>query len=141
VKALTLICVAAAALALAACGESDQQKAKKQVCSASSDIKKQVNELKALTPATATSDGVKSNLNAIRDDLKKIADAQPQLDDQRKAEVKTANEKFVSEFQSLAGDVGKSLSASAARAQLQTAFQQLAASYQSAFSKVDCGSS
>lgn len=140
-KPLFLICVAAAALTVAACGESAQQKAEKQVCSARSDIQKQVNELKTLTPATATSDGVKNNLSAIRDDLKKIADAQPQLSDQRKAEVKTANEKFVSEFQSVAGDVGKSLSASGARTQLQTALQQLAAAYQSAFSNLDCGGS
>jgi len=141
VKRLTLICIAAAALAVAGCGESAQDKAEKQVCSARSDIQKQVNELKALTPATATTDGVKTNLNAIRDDLKKIADAQPQLNDQRKAQVKTANEKFVSEFQSVVGELGKSLSAGGARAQLQTALQQLAAAYQTAFSKVDCSSS
>lgn len=137
-KPLILICAAAAALAVAACGESAQQKAEKQVCSARSDIQKQVNELKALTPGAATADGVKGNLNAIRDDLKKIADAQPQLNDQRKAQVKAANDKFVSEFQSVVSDFGQSLSASGAQAQLQTALHQLAAAYQSAFAKVDC---
>ena len=140
-KPMILICAAVAALVLAACGESAQQKAEKQVCSARSDIQKQVNELKALTPADATANGVKDNLNTIRDDLKKVADAQPQLNDQRKEQVKKANEKFASEFQSVVSEFGKSLAAGGARAHLQTAFQQLATAYQSAFSKVDCSSS
>lgn len=54
----------------------------------------------------------RNNLNAIRDGLKKIADAEPQLTDQRHA-----------------------------RAQLQTALRQPAATYESAVGTVDCAGS
>ena len=43
-----------AALGLGACGESKQDKAKTSVCSAQSDIRKEVDKLKGLTPSTVT---------------------------------------------------------------------------------------
>src|SRR5512133_3084319 len=93
--------LAAALLSLVACGESAQDKAKKQVCNARADIQKQLNELKSLTPSTATTSAVKDNLNAVQADLKKIADAQGDLNAERKKEVQQANDKFVSEFNSI----------------------------------------
>ena len=45
-------------LALAACGESSEDKAKTTVCNARDDIGKQVADLKSLTPATVTKDAV-----------------------------------------------------------------------------------
>jgi chromosome segregation ATPase len=127
------------AAALAACGESSQEKAQKQVCSARSDIQKQVNELQSLTPTTATTTGVKDNLNAIKTDLQKIKDAQSELSSDRQQQVQSANDEFVSQFQSIAGDLGTNLSVSGAQAKLQTALDQLAAAYRSTFAKVDCG--
>ena len=44
-KRLMLVCLAVTALVVTACGESKADKAKKQVCSARSDIQKQVNDL------------------------------------------------------------------------------------------------
>jgi uncharacterized protein YsxB (DUF464 family) len=138
-KPLMLICLLAGALTLAACGQSSQDKAQKQVCSARSDIQKQVNDLKSLTPTTATLDGIKANFNSIRTDLQKIAAAQSQLNEQRKKQVQAANQAFVSQFQSIASDFGKSLSISGAQAKLQAAVQQLSAAYRNTFAKVDCG--
>ena len=135
---LTLVLGLVAALALAGCGESAQDKAKKQVCSARDDIQKQVNELKSLTPATATTSGIKDNLTAIQDDLKKIANAQGDLNAERKKQVQQANDKFVSEFKSIAQNLGTNLSAGDAKAKLQAAAQQLAATYQSSFAGVNC---
>src|SRR5436190_19297839 len=71
--------LAALLLAVAGCGESKEDKAKKQVCSARADLQKQVNELSSLTLATATVNGVKDSVNAITNDLKKIKDAQRDL--------------------------------------------------------------
>jgi Tfp pilus assembly protein PilP len=135
---LTLVLAVAAALALAGCGESAQDKAKKQVCGARDDIQKQVNELKSLTPATATTSGIKDNLSAIQNDLKKIADAQGDLNAERKQQVQQANDKFVSELKSIAQNLGTNLSAGDAKAKLQAAARQLATTYQSSFAGVNC---
>jgi hypothetical protein len=127
------------ALIAAGCGQSSADKAKNQVCDARSDIQKQVNELRNLTPATATTSGVKDSLNAIKNDLKKIADAQPKLNDQRKQQVQDANSQFKSQFNSILSDIGTNLSLTNAGQQLKAAVQQLASAYQASFAKVDCG--
>jgi hypothetical protein len=139
-KPFTFIALAVAALALTltACGESKQDKAKSQVCDARADIQKQVNTLQSLTPATVTADGVKNSLNSISDSLKKIADAQSDLNAERKQQVQSANDQFVSEFKSVTSEVGQNLSIANARTKLQAAAQQLAAAYKSTFAKVDC---
>jgi hypothetical protein len=140
VKVRILVTLAlAAALAVAACGESKADKAKSQVCDARSDISKQVNELKGLTPATVTSDGVKTALTSIQNDLKKITDAQGDLNAERKQQVQDATSQFTSALSSISGQVGQSLSAADAKTQLQTATQQLADAYQTSLAKVDCG--
>jgi Tfp pilus assembly protein PilP len=133
-----LLLLTAAAVGLTACGQSSQDKAKSQVCDARSDISKQVNELKGLTLATATVDGVKTNVQAIQDDLGKIKDAQGDLNADRKKQVQAANEAFTQQVKSIASSVGQSLSLSNAGTQLQTAVSQLAASYQQTLAKIDC---
>ena len=132
--------LAVAVLAAAGCGQSSADNAKSQVCDARSDIQKQVKELRNLTPATATTSGVKDSLTAIRNDLKKIADAQPNLSEERKQEVQNANSEFKSQFTSIVSDLGTNLSLSDARKQLQSAAQRLASVYEASFAKVDCGS-
>jgi predicted nucleic acid-binding Zn-ribbon protein len=131
-----LVLVAATA---AGCGESDAEKAQTQVCDARADLKTQVDDLAALTPATATADGVEENLNAIEDDLNEIKDAQPDLSEERKQEVESATQAFTSEVEAIAGDLGSDLSLSGAEAKLQAAGQQLASSYQQGFAQIDCG--
>ena len=54
---LLLIVLAAAGL-LAGCGQSEEETATDQVCSARDDIAKQVDQLKGLTLTTATTDQV-----------------------------------------------------------------------------------
>ena len=138
-KAWILISLAlAATLAVAACGESKQDKAKNQVCSARDDISKQVSSLKALTPATVTADKVKTSLTAIQDGLKKIAGAQGDLNDARKKQVQEANAAFGSALSSIASDLGSSLSIADARTKLSTALADLSTAYQQSFAKVDC---
>lgn len=138
-KRSMVLCLALiAAVVVAGCGESKADKAKKQVCSARSDIQKQVNELKSLTPTTVTADKVKSSLSSIQDDLKKITSAQKDLNAQRKQQVQSANQEFTSQLQSIAGSLGSSLSLSQAATQLQSALQQLGTAYQTTLAKVDC---
>lgn len=121
-----------------ACGESDEEQAMSDVCDARADIQKQVDELSNLTLANATVDGITGNLNAIQDDLETIANAQGDLNDERRQQVESANKEFSAQVQSIAGDLGSSLSLSGAGEQLQSALNQLADSYQQTFAKVDC---
>jgi hypothetical protein len=127
-----------AALGLGACGESKQDKAKSSVCSARSDMSKQVDQLKGLTASTVTIDGVQSSLKAIRDDLAKIKDAQGDLSGSRRQQVQDATKTFTSQVQSVAGSIGKSTSISDAKAQLTSALQQLGDAYKQSFARLDC---
>ena len=135
-----LTCIlATAALVAAGCGESDEDKAKTQVCDARADLKEQVDELGNLSLANATVDGVKGNLDAIKNDLQKMTGAQGDLDDTRKAEVEQATQEFTSEVRSIVTSLASTTSLSAAASQLEAAFQELATSYEKTFGKIDCG--
>jgi uncharacterized protein YoxC len=125
-------------LTLGACGESSEEKAQNTVCDARDDIGKQVNDLETLTPATVTTDAVTQNLNAIKNDLKDISGAVSDLSSDKRDEVEAANKAFASSVQGIASEVGRSLSASDAKAKLVTALQQLEASYQKSFARLSC---
>jgi uncharacterized protein YhaN len=140
--ALTAFLAVALIVALAAggCGESKEEKATDQVCSARADIGKQVDTLKALTVSTATIDQIRTSLQAIRADLSKITDARGDLSGQRKQQVQAANQAFSSEVKSIVSELGSSLSLSSAKQQLTAALQQLGSSYQQTLARIDCGS-
>jgi hypothetical protein len=127
------------ATAVGACGESDQEKAQNEVCDARADIEKQVDELSGLSLETATLEGVQKNLTAIRDDVRQIGDAQGDLSDERRQQVESATKEFTSQLQSIAGDIGRSLSVADARTELESAFDELASAYEQSFAEVDCG--
>jgi hypothetical protein len=132
------VAVVMLALALGACGESDEEKAQNTVCNAKADIGEQVDELKSVTPATVTADDVTQNLDAIQVDLKNITAAQGDLSSDRRSEAEAATKAFSSSVEGIASELGSSLSASDAKAQLVTALQQLQASYQKAFAPLNC---
>jgi hypothetical protein len=134
----SVLAVVMLALALGACGESDEEKAQNTVCSAKDDIGQQVDELKAVTPATVTGDDVTQNLDEIKTDLKNIEAAQGDLSRDRRSETEAATKEFSSSVQGIASELGSSLSASDAKAQVVTALDQLAASYQKAFAPLNC---
>jgi Tfp pilus assembly protein PilP len=132
---LLLACIA---LALGGCGTSKEDKAKNDVCDARADIAKQVDTLSALTPSTITTDKVKESVNAIRADVSKIADAQGNLSEERRSEVKSATDKFTSELKRIASEVGRSLPAGEAKTQLTKAVDQIEAAYKQTYGRIDC---
>jgi len=134
----SLLLVLIAALALGACGESKEDKAKSTVCDARADIGKQVDKLKGLTITTASASAAQESLKAINSDLSKIKDAQGDLSDDRRQQVETANKAFTSQLQSIAASLGSSTSLSDAKSQLSSALQQLATAYKTSFARVDC---
>ena len=136
--ACSVLAVVMLVFALGACGESDEEKAQNTVCDARDDIGKQVDDLKSLTPATVTADAVTQNLDAIDNDLNDMSDAQSDLSSDRRSEVEAANKAFESSVEGIASELGSSLSAADAKAQVVTALDQLAASYQKAFAPLNC---
>lgn len=128
-----------AALVLAACGESKEDKAREQVCDARADIDRQVQGLRQLTPSTVTADAVRQSVEAIRGDLGKIRDAQGDLSEERRQEVQDANDAFAAEVSGVASTVLRSTSVEEARSQLRAAADQLAESYRTTLAQVDCG--
>ena len=135
---VVLFALIAAALALAACGESKEDKAMKSVCSARADIGKQIDHLKTLTPTTATIEDVQSSLTSIGKDVSQIKDAQGDLSGPRKEQVQKANDEFSSQVKSITSEAVKSLSLSDATAQLTSALQQLVTAYQQTLQPIDC---
>ena len=135
---LALIVVSCGAFALSACGESKEDKAKKQVCSARSDISKQIDSLKTLTISTSTPDDVKAALNTIKGDLSKIKDAQSDLAPDRKQQVQTATQTFGSQLQQIVTSTVNGLSVTNAKTQIQSAVTSLGAAYKQALEPINC---
>jgi len=136
---LTSAVAAGLALTLAACGGDDAQaSAQKQVCSARADITKQVNQLQSLTPSTVTVQGVQSNLQAIKKSLQSIGDAQDQLSDERRKEIKAANEAFSKEIRDVGSTVLRSTSVQEAKTKISSAIDQLGTSYRQTLATVNC---
>jgi hypothetical protein len=136
--AFPLVLVLLASLALAACGESKEDKAMSSVCDARADINKQINHLQSLTISTASLDDVQNSLKAIGDDLTKIKNAQGDLSGSRKQQVQDANAKFSSQIKEIGSSLGGSLSLSNAATQLQSALSQLADAYKTTLGPLDC---
>ena len=136
--ACSFLAVVMLVFALGACGESDEEKAQNTVCDAKAEIGAEVDELKAVTPATVTADGVRQNLAAIQVELKNIEAAQGELSSDRRSEAEAATKAFTSSIAGIASELGSSLSASDAKAGVVTALDQLAASYEEAFAPLNC---
>jgi hypothetical protein len=70
--------------------------------------------------------------------LEQIAEAQGDLNDERKQQVESANKEFTSQLQSIAKNLTSSLSVSGAKEQFQAAVNQLTDAYRQSFAGVDC---
>jgi hypothetical protein len=138
-RRVVLASVALLTTLAAACGQSDEDKAKERVCDARDDIQTQIRELQNLTLGTVTADKVRSHLTSIRDDLQTMVDAQSDLNSSEKQQVEKANETFKSQMKALAEDIGQSVSLDDAAKQLKTDLTALATAYQQAFGPIDCG--
>ena len=136
--ALTVVGLWCVALALSACGESETDKAQSDVCDARSDISAQIDSLKSLTIGSSTTSDVTAALTAIRNDLQKIVDAQPNLDSDRKEQVQNATEAFGTQLQQIARDTVAGLSTGDAKTQVQSALTSLGTAYEQALKPISC---
>ena len=127
-----------AGLLLAGCGESSEEKAKAQVCSAKSDISKQVSMLGELTLSTSILTQAKDGLEAIGSDLTKIKDAQPNLEPARKQQIEAATRTFESQVTSIISGLVSNPSLSNAEKQLKASLRQYAKSFEQALAPINC---
>lgn len=143
-RAAPLLSALLISVTLVACGESSQDKAKKEVCGARSEISKQITKLQGLTPTTSAVNEAKSSLEVISKELKKIKDAQHNLAPARREQVEPAVKAFESELKTIASSVAASLSGGLESAlknagpQLKSAVTKLANSYQQALAPINC---
>jgi uncharacterized protein HemX len=135
---VVLVLLLLIAIAGAGCGESDEEKAQNEVCDARDDIQTQIDDLSNVTLSTTTADELEEDLTAIRDDLREIADAQGDLNEERRQQVQSANKQFTSQLDSIASGLTSNLSLSGAEQKLRNATQQLASSYKETFATIDC---
>jgi hypothetical protein len=135
-------------ISLSGCGESQQEKnekaAIKTVCSARADIKNRLATLKTLTLSPVSLPQLKEEGTAIFDDLKKIKEAQPNLEQTRKQQVEQATKTFqqqVSSTISSLTSLSSTTSLASAGAQFQGALTRLENSYARALGPIACGGS
>lgn len=133
-----VLLLAVSAAMLAGCGESEEDKARAQVCDARDDIGEQVEKLTSLTLTTATTSQIQDSLQAIEDDLSTIADVTGELSDDLRKDVQAANDEFTTAVKETANSVGRTVSIEDAVTQVKQAFQRLATSYRNSFGQVDC---
>ena len=134
-----------ATLALAACGESAQDKARAQVCDARKAISAEVTKLQGLTLSSNTVDEVKTGVESIGAELRKIRDAQPDLAPSRKQEVETATSKFGDQLEAIGLQLARSLTSGTAegateraRTQVKAAIEALASDYRKTLGPISC---
>src|SRR5687767_5434396 len=133
-----VVAAGAAVLLIGFGGESEEEKAQASVCDARARISTEVETLQKLTPETITADSVSASVDTIRDDLQEIGDASDELSEDRRNELKAANDAFVAQVRTIAQTVLRETSAADAKVQLKAAADGLAESYRSTLGEFDC---
>ena len=94
-----------AAALLAACGESEEEKAQTRCVTRARTSSGESTTSPTSPITTASIEQVTNNLEAIRDDLETIAAEQGDLEPERRQEVEEAGKRFRSQLQATAQDV------------------------------------
>jgi chromosome segregation ATPase len=132
-------------LTLAACGESEAEKAKAEICSARNEISKQISKLQSLTFSTSAIDEAKTSFETITKELTKIKDAEPKLEASRREQLEPSVKTFESQISSIAKGVASSLTSGnletalkTAEPKLRAAVSTLAGDFKQAFGPISC---
>ena len=133
-------------LGLAGCGESSEEKARAEVCSASKEISTQITKLEGLPINSSFPAEAKASVEAIDKSLKSVKSAAPNLETARKEEVEAGTTAFETEIATITASIAKSAVHSgnteaalrAAEPQIRAAEAQLTADYKKAFEALKC---
>ncbi|HUA11311.1 MAG TPA: hypothetical protein VMA83_04845 [Solirubrobacteraceae bacterium] len=124
---------------LAACGESEAEKAKAQVCHSRSEIEKSVASLKNLPLSTDAFSTAKDDFESILAELKKISEAEPKLEPSIRGKVESAQSEFKSTVLSITGELATGIATSgSASKKLSDAVKKLGESYKKTLASIDC---
>jgi ABC-type glycerol-3-phosphate transport system substrate-binding protein len=141
IVALTFI----SALGLVACGESSSEKATKQVCSATSEISKQLKKLETLPINSSFPTEAMKSAEAIDKSIKKIEEAAPNLPTAQREEVDAANKAFEAEIATTTKSVASASKSSnleaalkGAEPQVKASLSKLSSDYKKAFEALKC---
>lgn len=143
-RTASLISLAVAALLIAGCGESEQEKAKAQVCHSREQINKSVQSLKSLPINTGAVETAKKDLAAIEGELGKMREAEPKLEPSVKGEIEKAQSTFNAEVAVIALDVAKELAGGGIKEPqkfapgLKKALEKIVESYKSTIAAIKC---
>jgi len=137
-RSVSAVALLFSALLLAGCGESAQEKAEAQVCSARADISKQITTLSDLTLSTTSVTTAKTSFEAISSDLTKIRGAQQNLAPARKQELEAATHTFETQLTSIVNELSSTLSLSNAATQVKSAVTKLTTSYKQTLAPISC---
>lgn len=135
-RSAVLLCVLTTPL-LAACGESEQQKAEHDVCTAKTEVAAGVENLAGQTLDTLSIAELEADAKKVKTGLQKLTDAQGKLSEPRRAQLEQATSSLSSDLQELKDSL-KSLSAAEVKAKLSAAAQRLLDGYTQALAPVKC---
>ncbi len=144
-KTLVLTSLFVSVLGLAACGESSQEKATKQVCSATKEISAQIKKLETLPISSSFPTEAKTSVEAIDKSIKQIDEAAPNLPTASKEEINAADKAFETEIAAITASVVSASKSSNPEAALKSAepkikasLSKLGADYKKAFEALKC---
>jgi hypothetical protein len=130
-------------LGVVACGESSEEKANKQVCSATSEISAQIQKLESLPISSSFLTEVKTSAEAIDKSVGEIKSAAPDLETARKQEFESATRSFQAELASLIATTltsssGGEATLKSAEPKIKASLNTLATDYKKAFEALKC---
>jgi len=139
-RTLALATAAGCTLALGACGESEAEKAKAQVCKSKTEINKQIETLKNLPVSTSALETANDSFQAILEELGKIKEAAPKLESSLKNPVEQAQASFKSEVGKLTVEAIKGgVSSGNLQETLKKSVEKLLRSYKTSIETIPCG--
>ena len=130
-------------LGLAGCGESSEEKATKQACSATSEITAQIKKLESIPVSSSFVSEVKTSAEAIDKSVGEIKSAIPNLPTANKQEFEVATRTFQLELVSLVATTVKSSTSGeaalkSAKPQIEASLSKLGNDYKKALESLKC---
>lgn len=142
-RAVGVAALSVVVLGLAACDESSEEKATKQACAATSEIKAQVKKLETLPISSSFVAEAKTSAKAIDKSVGEVKSAAPNLPVANKEEFEAATRTFQLELASLIATTVKSSTSGeaalkSAEPEIRASLSKLEADYKKAFEGLKC---
>jgi hypothetical protein len=144
-RPLAIVAVSLTSFVLLACGESSEEKAAKQVCSAVTEINTQLKRLETLPITLNFPTEAKSSVEAIDKSINKIKEAEPKLEAARREEIDAADKAFETELAKITADVVSATKSSnletalkAAQPEVKASLTKVTNAYKKAFEALKC---